>query len=233
MTSSYLYVGSELDLFSSAKNWKSYWRSLISPFLQGDILEVGCGIGSNARLFSSLKFDHWVCLEPDERLLARAKSDLLCSGRHEYVNGVIESLDDGRSFDAILYLDVLEHIQDDEAELLRASRRLKQNGVLIVLAPAHQWLFSPFDAAVGHYRRYTKASLRKIAPRSLSLDRCIYLDSCGMLASIANRLLLRSPLPSEAQLQTWDRFLVPCSKCVDRALGFAVGKSILCVLRST
>ena len=66
----------------------------------------------------------------------------------------IESITDAAPFDTILYVDVLEHIADDAAELARARRLLTPEGNLVVLAPAHQSLFSPFDAAVGHYRRY-------------------------------------------------------------------------------
>lgn len=63
-------------------------------------------------------------------------------------------------FDTILYIDVLEHIADDRAELVEAARRLNPGGYLVVLSPAHQWLFTAFDAAIGHVRRYTAKSLR-------------------------------------------------------------------------
>jgi hypothetical protein len=43
------YVGSELDLFATVCNWNAYWSQQIRPFLRGDILEVGAGIGSNTR----------------------------------------------------------------------------------------------------------------------------------------------------------------------------------------
>jgi hypothetical protein len=95
------------------------------------------------------------------------------------------------------------------------------------LAPALPWLFSPFDAAVGHYRRYTKASLRSIAPAGLRETKCIYLDSAGLLASLGNKLLLRSPIPSRAQIEFWDRAMVPISRYADRVLNHKIGKSIL------
>lgn len=57
--------------------------------------------------------------------------------------------------------------------------------------------------------------------------KCIYLDSAGLLASLGNKLLLRSPIPSKAQIEFWDRAMVPISRCTDRALNHAIGKSIL------
>ena len=44
---SYRYVGSELELFSAATNWKTYMASVLSRFIGGRVLEVGAGIGSN------------------------------------------------------------------------------------------------------------------------------------------------------------------------------------------
>jgi hypothetical protein len=124
-------------------------------------------------------------------------------------------------------MDVLEHIEADAAELARAASHLKPNGTLAILSPALPWLFTPFDKAIGHYRRYTKTSLRSIAPQGLREIKCIYLDSAGLLASLGNKLFLRSPIPSKSQIQFWDRAMVPLSRYADRALNHAIGKSIL------
>lgn len=58
-----------------------------------------------------------------------------------------------------------------------------------------------------------------------------YLDATGLLLSGANRLLLRSSVPTLAQVLTWDRWVVPISRRLDPLLGHAVGKSILVVWR--
>jgi len=58
------YVGDELSLFAQARNWKNYWSRKLEPFIEGSVLEVGAGIGSNLEL---LRKDQqpWVALEPD------------------------------------------------------------------------------------------------------------------------------------------------------------------------
>jgi hypothetical protein len=61
--------------------------------------------------------------------------------------------------------------------------------------------------------------------------RCIYLDSAGLLATLGNKLFLRSPIPSESQIRFWDRFMVPISRFTDCVLGYAIGRSILMVWR--
>jgi SAM-dependent methyltransferase len=221
-------VGDALNLFSVATTWKSYVRFHLRSFLSGDILEVGAGIGAITATFYDGTQRRWVCLEPDRDLAGRIKSNLPPELTNcEVVVGTLSDLGPGEQFDSILYIDVLEHIEADAAELARAASHLKPNGILAILAPALPWLFSPFDAAVGHYRRYTKASLRSIAPAGLRETKCIYLDSAGLLASLGNKLLLRSPIPSRAQIEFWDRAMVPISRYADRVLNHKIGKSIL------
>jgi hypothetical protein len=115
--------------------------------------------------------------------------------------------------------------------MARAAARLNPGGALIVLAPAHPFLFTPFDAAIGHFRRYTRASLRAVAPGTLRVEKLVYLDAAGMLASAANRWLLQSSMPTERQILTWDRLLVPVSRLIDPLFAGGVGKSVLGIWR--
>jgi hypothetical protein len=112
-----------------------------------------------------------------------------------------------------------------------AASHLKPGGRLIVLSPAHAWLYTPFDKAIGHYRRYTKASLLAVAPAELATEKLIYLDSVGLLASLGNRLLLKSRMPTEAQIKTWDSWLIPCSRRLDPLFRYSIGKTIVGVWR--
>jgi SAM-dependent methyltransferase len=225
----FAYVGTELDLFAGATTWKSYVRFHLLPYLAGDVLEVGAGIGAATASFNDNTARRWVCLEPDRAQADRIRSSVAKLTNCEIIVGTLSELPPDQHFDAILYMDVLEHIEADAAELARAAAHLKPNGTLVILAPAIPWLFTPFDAAIGHYRRYTKNSLRAIAPNGLREKKCVYLDSIGFLASLGNKLFLRSPVPSKAQIRFWDRSMVPISRFADRALGYAIGRSILVV----
>lgn len=228
--SDYNYIGDELDLFSKAKNWKAYWSSQVIPFLQGSVLEVGAGIGSNTHLLFNRKVKNWTCLEPDGQLYDALKSNLLQDQNLngvQVVNGTMGDLDACSRFDSIIYIDVVEHIEEDAQELALASSRLNPGGFLVVLSPAHQWLFSEFDERIGHFRRYCKKSLRAAAPLDLKLCRLRYLDSCGLAASLANRLILHQGLPKPKQIEFWDRQLVPPSVTFDRLTCYIFGKSIL------
>jgi hypothetical protein len=111
-------------------------------------------------------------------------------------------------------------------------RGLAPGGRLIVVAPAHRWLYSAFDAAIGHHRRYTRHSLARVVPPELERVTVRYLDSVGLLASAANRLLLRRSLPTQPQIAVWDRLMVPLSRRLDPLIAFALGKSVLGIWRA-
>jgi SAM-dependent methyltransferase len=224
------YIGQELDIFAHAVRWKRYWSSVVRPYLHGDVLEVGAGIGTNTRLLGPAAAKSWTCLEPDAQLAERARATL--SGSPETARcsvevGVTATLPANRQFDALLYIDVLEHIEHDKEELERAAGLLRQGGNLVVLSPAHQWLYTPFDQAIGHFRRYDRTSLKACGPRACKLRKLWYLDAAGMLASSGNRLFLQQASPQLSQILFWDRYLVPVSTLLDRMFAHRVGKSIL------
>jgi hypothetical protein len=163
--------------------------------------------------------------------LQRSLAAGMSTGRCEVVTGTLAALDPRDRFDSILYIDVLEHISDPKSELRLAAAHLAPGGALIVLAPAHQWLFSAFDLAIGHYRRYTTRTLAADVPDGLVKEKLVYLDSVGLLASLGNRALLGSSMPTERQIDFWDGVLVRCSMRLDRWLRYSIGKSVLGVWR--
>jgi SAM-dependent methyltransferase len=232
--SEYQYVGSELALFAEAKNWKRYFGRLMEPYLGQEVLEVGAGVGGTTQLLCSERQRRWVGLEPDRALAAELEQASRNGGLpacFRLALGTIADLEEGDAFDTILYVDVLEHIEDDAGEMIRAAARLLPGGHLIVLSPAHQWLYSAFDAAIGHYRRYSRPSLAALCPESLELVRLIYVDAVGLLASLGNRLLLRRALPTTQHIACWDKTMIPLSRWLDPLLARSLGKTVLGVWR--
>ncbi len=226
----FVYRGSELGVFAHAVRWKAYVRSVVAGALAGDVLEVGAGIGAATRALCGPESTSWTCLEPDPALAARLRDripsmDLPCTCR--VVEGDLSAITAAPAYDCITYFDVLEHIEDDRGELFRARERLRPGGRLVVVAPAFPAMYSPFDAAIGHYRRYTRATLEAVVPDGLSRTTLLYLDCVGCLTSLVNRWLLRDPAPSVAQIVFWDRALVPCSRLLDPLVGHSFGRSLV------
>jgi len=226
------YVGRELELFASAINWKRYVKAEIREYLIGDVLEIGAGIGSTTLALHDGTARRWICLEPDANQAKRLRAAVTKSWGFcapGVIVGSLRALADRPSFDCVLYLDVLEHIQDDRRQIEEAARLVRPGGHIVVLSPAHQWLFSEFDKSIGHVRRYDKRNLRSLMPSGWTEKKLAYLDSVGVLLSLANALALRQALPSRLQLSLWDRLCVPLSRIVDRVLLGNCGKSILAV----
>ena len=222
------YDGATLETFYHAKNWRNYWISRVCPYVSGDVAEIGAGLGANTLLIHRCGVRSMFCLEPDEGLAARLRAAVQSVERVTASVGSIRILP-AHAFDCIVYIDVLEHIEDDQSELERACLLLRPSGRLIVLAPAHQALYSPFDRAIGHYRRYNSATLKSCAPPWLRLEKMEYLDSVGLLASAMNRFVLRQSAPTLRQILLWDRVMIPASKVVDPLLRHRFGKSIMAV----
>ncbi len=222
------YQGEELTTFQLAVNWKRYFRARLKPYLGKKVLEVGAGIGANTQILAGDSGANWVCLEPDpancEELKSRSDS---WTKKVECRQGTLADLAPSETFDTILYIDVLEHIERDGEEMARALAHLTPMGHVVVLSPAHPSLYSAFDKAVGHFRRYTKASLSAAVPKGLHQEKLEYLDSVGMTLSLVNRLLLREANPTEWQITLWDRVFIPLSRIFDPLFGHRLGKSIL------
>jgi SAM-dependent methyltransferase len=226
------YIGSELELFAAATNWKTYFSSALAPFIGARVLEIGAGIGSNIPFLHSPAVRQWTSVEPDPDLARRITERIIIGELPETCRvlvGTIESIEEASRFNTVFYIDVLEHIADDAAELNRAAGHLAPGGNLVVLAPAHQFLFSEFDAAIGHHRRYNAVSLTAVTPPRCRLRTCFMLDSVGFFASLANRFLLAATMPSPRQIAFWDKVFVPVSRILDNVTGHKFGKSIVAV----
>lgn len=226
------YSGNELDVFEQANKWKQYWADMVRPHMGNQILEVGSGIGSTTVVLKEVKYKRWVCLEPDNGLcqkIEEKKRSGILPHQIEVKNTILSEISDSEQFDTILYIDVLEHIEDDFTELEMAASLLCDKGKIIVLSPAHNFLFTAFDKKIGHFRRYNRKTLTKLRPLNTTLTEIKYLDSIGFFASLGNKLILNSAEPTQSQIVFWDRAMVPISKLIDPAISYSAGKSILAI----
>lgn len=230
MTDSLKYEGDELKLFQHAKHWKKYFSGQIKPYIKGDVLEVGAGIAATTLLLNDGSAEEWILLEPDKEMCALLDKKMASGelpANCQVQTGTIDMVN--CSFDTIIYIDVLEHIERDANELQKAEALLNAGGNLIVLSPAFNFLYNPFDKAIGHYRRYTKKMLKKITPAGLPLISIRYYDSTGYFAALMNKFLLRKKYPTQQQVLFWDNWLVPVSKVTDQVFFHSFGKSIIAV----
>lgn len=231
MSESNSYIGEELELFKDATNWKSYWYSRVSSYVGGDVLEVGAGIGANTQLFlKDSKVKSVTSLEPDDELSQVIKTNIL-NPKLNVVCGNVYDLSTETKFDTILYIDVLEHIESDSAEIIQVKKLLKEGGTLIILVPAHNYLFNEFDKAIGHYRRYNKTMLKGVVNKQLEIQSLKYYDLLGWVSSLVNKWFLKQDYPKKKQIQFWDKVLLPISKILDFIFLHFNGKTLIGIWR--
>ena len=227
------YEGSELALFAEASHWKRYYARSLRPFTGPAVLEVGAGIGGTTqvplrRAASPLGVSR--ARRRSGRATSRRASGPATfrpSARAGWAHWA--SLPDGDRFDTVIYIDVLEHIERDREELEQAVDHLNPGGHLVILAPAHQWLWSRFDTAVGHHRRYSRTSLLELGPIG-NAGRAGALPRFGRPARLTRQSPdSRNALPTARQIRVWDDYMVPCSRILDPVFGYNVGKTVVVV----
>jgi trans-aconitate methyltransferase len=102
-------------------------------------------------------------------------------------------------FDVVAVLDVLEHIEEDEAVLAQIHGALKTGGTLLVTVPQHKWLWSATDVSSCHVRRYDAAELhRKIEAADFTLVRSTSFVSLLLPLMIFSRMTMHRTAASGA-----------------------------------
>lgn len=167
----------------SQATWYNRWtQNQFNKYLSGEILEVGCGIGS----FSSflLKYGNLTVIDINEDYLKQAEQEI--KGKVKIGFGDIEKniyFFKKKKFKTIVCINVLEHVRDDEKALKNVYKLLVVEGVLILLVPAHKLLYNLIDKSINHYRRYEKKELINLLKRYnfeiLKIKKLNFLGSFG------------------------------------------------------
>jgi SAM-dependent methyltransferase len=96
------------------------------------------------------------------------------------------------SFDAVLLLDVLEHLDDDLGAVETATSLLRSGGIMICTVPAYMWLWSHWDTIHHHYRRYSRSSFRQLLTRpDLRIEVLSYANSALFPVAASVRMYQR------------------------------------------
>ncbi len=100
-------------------------------------------------------------------------------------------------FDAVLLLDVLEHLPDDRDSVRQAAALLKPGGIMICTVPAFQWLWGYWDELHHHYRRYSRGQLGALfAQPGLKVELLSYANTSLFPVAATVRLFQRFTKPT-------------------------------------
>ena len=217
------YTGIDvLETLEGATNYNSLLLDLIVESSQGRsrMLDFGAGTGTFAKLLRTKGIDV-VCVEPDVHLAERLIRDGFLTFND------LNHVPDG-SFDFILTLNVLEHVEDDWTSFRRLASKLAKGGRLLIYVPAFQCLWTSLDERLKHYRRYRRAGMERLA-RSAGLGVCKtrYVDSLGFFAALGFKVFgNKNGHLSARAVSLYDRYVVPVSRSLDFLFGRLLGKNI-------
>jgi SAM-dependent methyltransferase len=209
---------------------------LVAGLVRGrEVLDIGCGSG---RLLTHLMRDGVSPrgIEPDPQLrelAARMNPELtILAGGGERVE---EFRDE---FDTITIVDVLEHIEDDDRQLRQMHAALRPGGRLVVVVPAHPWLYGQRDRNVGHFRRYSRRMLLdRVRSAGFEIESSRFWNMLGVVPYWFSERILRRELNTSLRqdvstgrikraaaglLRFWFRQ-------VENRVSFGCGLSLVCV----
>ena len=220
------YPGQELEIFDKANIFQKYIFLKIKKYFKDGIIEIGAGLGSFTREYiNEFKNVHLSDLDTYNYSQLKKKfsnkKTLIFKEKISKINF---------TYNTIVYLNVLEHIENDLEELRIASSKLNPGGKLIILVPAHQNLYSKFDKAVGHCKRYDANFFKNINIDNLKIKKLIFLDLLGYMLYFFNKIFFKKEeYTSKIKILIWDKIFIPITIILDFITMYKFGKNILCI----
>ena len=231
----FTYSGDELDALAGARNYYGWIADRFAPHLGSRIVEVGAGIGTfTDYLLARAPGASVTAIEPADNnfphLARRFADQPRVTARHGYLDDTLEP----GAADAVVAVNVMEHVPDDAAFLRAAARALAPGGHLLLFVPALPALFGSLDRAFEHYRRYTRPVLRtRIAEAGLRPLDVRYVNLPGVAAWWLAGKVLRRTTVSAADARLYDRWVVPVVRAVESRISPPLGQSLLAIARTT
>jgi SAM-dependent methyltransferase len=211
--------------------YRRYQHDLIAPHCGRTVLEVGAGLGEFAAGFTGM--DRLVLTDADPGavdLLAERFADRPEVEARQLALGGELSLD--KPVDSVIAINVLEHIEDDAAALKSLAGLVIPGGTIVLWVPGYQQLYGEFDRRVGHFRRYTPATLRDAFERAgLRVEVAKPVNLLGGIAWWAAVRRGGSTKPNPRLVAIYDRFVVPVTRTVESIVPVPFGQTVLGVAR--
>jgi len=223
------YPGLELENFDKAVIWRKYIYLLIKKYINNNVLEVGAGIGSFTKNYEK-KTRNLTLSETDDSNFNLLTSKFKDKNNIKVINSFTSQISE--TFNTILYLNVLEHIEKDVEEISQALKKLNADGHLIILVPAHNELYGKFDKAIGHIKRYKIDFFKSLKLDNAEVMELYYLDSLGYFLYYLNKIFFKEEIyPTKLKIFLWDKLFTPFSMILDKLLYYKLGKNVMCIIK--
>ena len=227
-------VNFEFEGLQFANNYRSAVLKEFYPFLKGDVIEVGAGLGQFTEILKSVPaVKKIVAIEPYAPFCEQFRRS---HPGIELINGTINEINNRTNWDAIVSVNVLEHIEDDEAELKTYFNLLKsKHGFLCLFTPARMEIYSKIDKIFGHYRRYTKQTLRgKLESAGFNVIRIHYFNFVGYFGWALIFKILGTERFNPAAVRNFDRFVLPVVHFIEsNIIRPPIGQSLVAIAQAS
>ena len=221
-----------LNHLAEADGYADYLVDEIEPWIAGNIHEIGAGVGTIATRLAARGHDI-VASEFDEEQISTLEAALAPYPNAKVVAGDLFELTKTEFAHTVILANVLEHIEDDIEALRHIRDSLQPNGTVILLVPAHESLYSNFDRAIGHFRRYRRDDLvNRVAAAGLSVEKATYINAPGAVLWWGWARLLRQNPTAPGPSKLFDRVVLPVVKACDRRFDAPFGQSLMVVARA-
>jgi SAM-dependent methyltransferase len=237
VTDEVVYLGRDLEAMAFAVNYHRWILEFFGPHLGRRVVEVGAGTGALSELVLERPLESLSLLEPSSTMyevLRRNVGRLDAPARLLVYNStlgpVADQLKSIQNPDSMVYVNVLEHIDDDDGELKTAHETLGRGGKLFIFVPALKGLYTKFDEQLGHFRRYAKTELEEKCRRAgFTVLTSAYFDLLGITPWWVKYKLLRSGTMEPRAVQLYDKYVVPCARLLESAIKPPLGKNVILV----
>ncbi len=224
----------ELEVMAGTTNYYDWIMETLAPFVHGHVVEFGAGTGTISERLAPL-LDKLTLVEPSGEFAATLRSKFSGESRIEVVDRSLEdycaSIADG-TVDAVVMVNVLEHIEDDRRALAELLRILRPGGWLLVFVPALQGLMSKMDLMFGHFRRYSRSELEhKVMEGNVEIVLCRYFDLFGTFPWFFLNKIMGATTFNPRLVRINDKFVVPLARAVERVVSPPFGKNVILVAR--
>lgn len=228
------YTGRELESMTFAENYHRWILEQLQPYLGKRIVEIGAGAGAFSTLLLETKPESLASLEPSAnmfpelvRTLARTDTARVAKAYQSTLDALIASKT-LQPPDTLVYINVMEHIEEDEQELRHAYSLLQPGGRLLIFVPANQWLMAEMDRHLGHFRRYSMTELQdKCRKAGFNVLLSHYFDFLGILPWWIKFCLLKSDRMEPGAVMLYDRCVVPIARILEGIVSPPIGKNII------
>ena len=226
------YFGSDLEAMFFATNYYRWIIDEFKPYIGQSVAEVGAGTGN----FSELLMDYierLVAFEPSENMYPILKERFAKNPKVKTINNTFysECSKFEGCFDSIVYVNVLEHIENDEQELSNVYKTLRHGGHALIFVPALSFLYCDLDKNLGHFRRYHKKDLANLVQHiGFNIRKVKYFDLAGIIPWYISFVLLKRSL-TRGKVSLYDKAIVPLLQKVERIITPPVGKNLLLVIQ--